>query len=70
MELYAKPSLKMLRNAIASGETPEQKMEKPIREADEAMMKPVNYHAQALLGAPILSPPILYYIFFYPCRTF
>lgn len=37
-QLYAKPSLKMLRNAIESVETPEQKMEKPIWEADEAIM--------------------------------
>jgi len=37
-QLYAKPSLKMLRNAIESVETPDQKMEKPIWETDEAIM--------------------------------
>jgi len=37
-QLYAKPSLKMLREAIESVETPEQKAEKPIWEEDEAMM--------------------------------
>ena len=37
-QLYAKPSLKMLRDAIESVETSEQKAEKPIWEGDEAMM--------------------------------
>ena len=37
-QLYAKPSLKMLREAIESVETPEQKAEKPIWEEDEATM--------------------------------
>ncbi len=37
-QLYAKPSLKMLREAIESVETPEQKAEKPIWEEDEAIM--------------------------------
>jgi integrase/recombinase XerD len=37
-QLYAKPSLKMLRKAIESVETPEQKSERPIWEEDEAMM--------------------------------
>ena len=37
-QLYAKPSLNMLREAIESVETPEQKAEKPIWEEDEAMM--------------------------------
>ena len=37
-QLYAKPSLKMLREAIESIETLEQKAEKPIWEEDEAMM--------------------------------
>jgi site-specific recombinase XerD len=36
--LYAKPSLKMLRDAIESVETSEQKAVKPIWEGDEAMM--------------------------------
>jgi integrase/recombinase XerD len=36
--LYAKPSLKMLRNAIESVETSEIKAAKPIWEGDEAMM--------------------------------
>jgi len=37
-QLYAKPSLKMLREAIESVEMPEQKAEKPIWKEDEAMM--------------------------------
>jgi site-specific recombinase XerD len=37
-QLYAKPSLKMLREAIESVETPEQKAEKPIWKENEAMM--------------------------------
>jgi len=36
--LYAKPSLKMLRDAIESVETPAEKAAKPIWEGDEAMM--------------------------------
>ncbi len=36
--LYAKPSLKMLRDAIESVETSEEKAVKPIWEGDEAMM--------------------------------
>jgi site-specific recombinase XerD len=36
--LYAKPSLKMLRDAIESVETPEEKEVKPIWEANEVMM--------------------------------
>ena len=36
--LYAKPSLKMLRDAIESVETPEEKTAKPIWEGNEAMM--------------------------------
>ncbi len=36
--LYAKPSLKMLRDAIESVETSEEKAVKPIWESDEAMM--------------------------------
>jgi len=35
---YAKPSLKMLREAIESVETPGQEAEKPIWENDESMM--------------------------------
>jgi len=37
-QLYAKPSLEMLREAIESVETPEQKTEKPIWQQDEALM--------------------------------
>ena len=37
-QLYAKPSLKMLRDAIESVETSEEKAVKPIWEGDEAMM--------------------------------
>jgi len=37
-QVYAKPSLKMLREAIESVETPEQKTEKPIWEENEAIM--------------------------------
>lgn len=37
-QLYAKPSLNMLREAIESVETPEQKAEKPIWEEGKAMM--------------------------------
>jgi site-specific recombinase XerD len=37
-ELYAKPSLKMLREAIESVETPEQKAAKPIWKENEAIM--------------------------------
>ncbi len=37
-QVYAKPSLKMLREAIESVETPEQKAEKPIWEENEAML--------------------------------
>ena len=37
-QLYAKPSLKMLREAIESVETPEQKAEKPIWEGNEVVM--------------------------------
>jgi len=36
--LYAKPSLKMLRDAIESVETSEEKAEKPVWEGDEEMM--------------------------------
>ena len=36
--VYAKPSLKMLREAMESVETPTQKAAKPIWEGDEAMM--------------------------------
>lgn len=36
--IYAKPSLRMLREAIESVETPKQKMEKPIWKEDEAIM--------------------------------
>lgn len=37
-QIYASPSLKMLREAITSVETPEQKSERPIWEGNEAMM--------------------------------
>ncbi len=37
-QLYAKPSLKMLREAIESVETPKQKIEKPIWKENESMM--------------------------------
>ena len=38
-QVYASPSLKMLRDAITSVETPEQKAEKPIWEGNEEMIK-------------------------------
>lgn len=37
-QIYASPSLKMLRDAITSVETPEQKAERPIWEGNEAML--------------------------------